>query len=55
MSAELTDADRVKLIKKALKECEQTITPAVVNKQFKYETGRDYETRRIPDPYETGE
>jgi hypothetical protein len=52
---ELTDTDRVKIIKKVLKECGQPVTPTAVNKQFRRETGRDYVTHRIPDPYEAGE
>ena len=52
---DLTDADRVKIIKKVLKECGEPVTPAAVNKQFRNETGRDYVVHRIPDPYEAGE
>ena len=40
---ELTDSERVKLIKKALKECGQRVTSEAVAKQFKHETGRKYE------------
>ena len=56
---ELTDAERVKIIKRVLKECGQRLTPAAVNKQFHNETGRDYdsayESPHRPDPYEAGE
>jgi len=52
---ELTDAARVKIIKTVLKECGQPVTPAAINKQFRNETGRDYEVHRTPDPYEAGE
>jgi len=40
MPEELTDAQRIKLIRKALRECNQKATKQAILKQFRYETGR---------------
>jgi hypothetical protein len=40
MEEELDDKKRVKLIIKALRDCEQAVSPTAIYKQFMYETGR---------------
>lgn len=55
MKPDMSDSDRVKLIKKTLKECGERVTPKKVHAQFRYETGRDYEVPYRPDPYEAGD
>jgi hypothetical protein len=42
--SDLTDEYRRVLIIKALTECGQEVTPAAIDKQFKYETGRKWKT-----------
>jgi hypothetical protein len=42
---ELTDAERLRLIRKALKDCGQPVTPDAVAAQFRRETGRDLPIR----------
>ena len=42
---ELTDAEHLHLIRKALKDCGQPVTPDAVAAQFRRETGRDLPIR----------
>jgi len=39
--SDLTPKERIRLIEKALRDCDQEVTWAAVAEQYKYETGRN--------------
>ena len=41
--SELTRDERIRLIKKALKDCDQEVTREAVKHQYEYETGEPYD------------
>jgi hypothetical protein len=41
--SDLTRDERIRLIKKALKDCSQEVTREAVKRQYEYETGEPYE------------
>jgi len=40
MVEDLSDQERVRLIRKSLRECDEPVTRQAILRQFKYETGR---------------
>ena len=43
MATDLSREDRIKLIKKAMRDCGQEITREAVKRQYEYETGELYD------------
>ena len=43
MATDLSREDRIKLIKKALRDCDQEVTREAVKRQYEYETGEPYD------------